>query len=75
MSSPEWILAVGRLKLFLYLEESPGLGLVVDPVEAGEGDVFLVPEVGRLKERELSFSQRYPGCQNLICHHDHGDGE
>ena len=50
MSSPEWILAVGRLKLFLYLEESPGLGLVVDPVEAGEGDVFLVPEVGRLKE-------------------------
>ena len=47
MSSPEWILAVGRLKLFLYLEESPGLGLVVDPVEAGEGDVFLVPEVGR----------------------------
>ena len=50
MSSPEWILAVGRLKLFLYLEESPGLSLVVDPVEAGEGDVFLVPEVGRLKE-------------------------
>ena len=39
MSSPEWILAVGRLKLFLYLEESPGLSLVVDPVEAGEGDV------------------------------------
>ena len=36
MSSPEWILAVGRLKLFLYLEESPGLGLVVDPVEAGK---------------------------------------
>ena len=50
MSSPEWILAVGRFKLFLYLEESPGLSLVVDPVEAGEGVVFLVPEVGRLKE-------------------------
>ena len=38
MLSPEWILAVRRL------------GLVVDPVEAGEGDGFLVPEVGRLKE-------------------------
>ena len=53
-------------KLFRHLEESPGLA--VDLVEAGEG-CFFVYEVGRLKERELSFNPEISWrkrCPNLI---------